>query len=64
VLKRRLNASDWLYILPLAFLALFFFYPLGVVTWKGLAPGGRVDPGPFLTLWRQPYFLRALWFTL
>lgn len=64
MLKRRLNASDWLYILPLAFLGLFFFYPLGAVTWKSLTPEGRVDLSPLLTIWRQPYFLRALRFTL
>jgi thiamine transport system permease protein len=64
VSRRRLNASDWLYILPLAFLALFFFYPLAAVTWKSLAPEGRPDLTPFLTIWWQPYFLRALWFTL
>jgi thiamine transport system permease protein len=61
--RRRLRASDWLYVLPLAFLALFFFYPLGAVTWKSLTPGGQVDLSPLLNLWRQPYFLRALWFT-
>jgi thiamine transport system permease protein len=61
--RRRLRASDWLYILPLAFLALFFFYPFATVTWKSLTPQGRLDLTPLLTLWRQPYFLRALWFT-
>ena len=63
VLKRRPNASDWLYVLPLAFLALFFFYPLAAVTWKSLTPEGRLDLSPLLTIWQQPYFLRALWFT-
>jgi thiamine transport system permease protein len=63
MLKRRLTASDWLYVLPLAFLALFFFYPLAAVMWKGLVPGGRVDLSPLLRIWGQPYFLRALGFT-
>jgi thiamine transport system permease protein len=64
VLKHRLNATDWLYILPIGFLALFFFYPLAAVTWKGLAPSGRLDLSPLRTIWGEPYFLRALWFTV
>ena len=30
-----------LYSLPLLFLALFYFYPLGSILWASFAPGGR-----------------------
>lgn len=52
-----------IYLLPLAFLAVFFFYPLGVVVWQSFAPDGRLDLRPLSTLWRESYFLRSLWFT-
>ncbi len=34
-----------LYSLPLLFLALFYFYPLGSILWASFAPGGRLDLG-------------------
>jgi len=52
-----------LYLLPLAFLGLFFFYPLAAVAWRSFAPAGRLDLTPVMLLWREPYFGRALWFT-
>jgi len=60
----KARASDLLFAIPIAFLGLFFFYPLGAVVWKGLAPEGRLDLSPVSALWREPYFVRALWFTI
>ncbi len=62
--RRRVSAGNLLYLFPLAFLGVFFFYPLATVIWKSLAPAGRLDLTPLLTIWWQPYFVRALWFTV
>ena len=52
-----------LYLLPLGFLGVFFFYPLLAVVVQSFAPGGRLDLAPIANLWSEPYFGRALWFT-
>ncbi|MGC8781275.1 MAG: ABC transporter permease [Anaerolineae bacterium] len=52
-----------LFLFPLAFLAVFFFYPLAMVIGKSFAAEGRLDLTPLLTIWREAYFRRALWFT-
>ncbi len=51
------------FLLPLAFLAVFFFYPLGMVIGKSFAPEGRLDLSPLVTIWGEAYFGRTLWFT-
>ncbi len=61
--RRRFNAAALLYLPPVLFLGAFFFYPLAAVVIESFAPGGRIDLGPLATLWREPYFGRALWFT-
>jgi thiamine transport system permease protein len=62
-LKNSRSLSHALYLLPLAFLGLFFFYPLAAVVEESFAPAGRLDLTPVSSLWREPYFGRALWFT-
>jgi thiamine transport system permease protein len=52
-----------LYLLPLIFLALFFFYPLADILALSLAPGGQLDLAPFRTLLTEPYYARLLGFT-
>lgn len=52
-----------LMLVPLAFLALFFFYPLVAVVVESFAPDGQLNLAPLASLWREPYFGRALWFT-
>lgn len=61
---RKVSAGNLLYLFPLAFLGVFFFYPLATVIWKSLAPAGRLNLTPLLTTLWQPYFIRALWFTV
>ena len=56
-------SRNLLYLLPLAFLAVFFFYPLGAVAWASFAPGGRLDLAPVVALFREAYFGRVVWFT-
>lgn len=62
-MRRYFSLRATLYLIPLAFLAVFFFYPLWAVLGQSFAPGGRFDLRPVATLWREPYFARALWFT-
>jgi thiamine transport system permease protein len=62
-LKPRNPLPSALYLLPIAFLGVFFFYPLAAVVAESFAPGGRLNLAPVASLWREPYFGRALWFT-
>jgi thiamine transport system permease protein len=52
-----------LVLLPLAFLAVFFFYPLAKITARGLAPAGVIDLSAFGTIVTSPFYLDTLWFT-
>ena len=56
-------AVGLIYLLPLLFLGLFFFYPLFEIFRLSLAPQGRLDLSPFWTLVRDPYYWRLLAFT-
>jgi thiamine transport system permease protein len=53
----------WLFLLPLAFLAIFFFYPLVAVIARSFVVDGSLNLAPVFSLGREPYFARALWFT-
>ena len=57
-------AVGLIYLLPLLFLGLFFFYPLFEIFRLSLAPQGRLDLSPFWTLVRDPYYWRLLAFTV
>ena len=50
-------------LVPLVFLALFFFYPLIEILSLSLAPEGKLDLSPFGTLFTEPYYGRLLAFT-
>jgi thiamine transport system permease protein len=52
-----------IYLLPLAFLGLFLFYPLLGIFSLSLAPEGKLDLSPFGTLFTDPYYARLLGFT-
>ena len=45
-LKQTFSPRAALYLLPLAFLGVFFFYPLAAVVVESFAPGGRLDLAP------------------
>ena len=62
--KRQRSLGQLLYLLPLLFLALFFFYPLAAIMWESFAPGGRLDLTPISNLWQQSFFGRVLSFTI
>ncbi len=56
-------ASGLVYLLPLVFLALFFFYPLYEIFRLSLTQQGQLDLSPFRTLLTDPYYRRVLGFT-
>ena len=56
-------AVTLLFLVPLFFLGLFFFYPLFEIFGLSLAPGGHLDLSPFRALLTDPYYARLLGFT-
>jgi thiamine transport system permease protein len=50
--------------LPLAFLGVFFVYPVVSILALGLAPGGNLDDGAALAVLAQPFVREVAWFTL
>ena len=60
---RRL-ATPALAALPLAFLGVFFVYPVVSILALGLAPGGALDVGAALNVLTQPFVAQVAWFTL
>jgi thiamine transport system permease protein len=57
------TAANLIYLVPLIFLALFFFYPLVAILSLSLAPQGHIDLSPFRTLFTDPYYGQLLAFT-
>ena len=51
------------YLIPLSFLALFYFYPLFSILRLSLAPGGQLTLTPLRELVSRPYYTKTLWFT-
>jgi thiamine transport system permease protein len=60
----RKVAAGLLLVIPLAFFALFYFYPLASILWLGLAPDGVPDVAGWLRLTVSSYFRGVLWFTV
>ena len=61
---RRPPPRLWLWVLPLAFLALFYLYPMGAIIRRGLSGGGGGGGGE--GVWQiltAATTLRALWFS-
>ena len=50
-------------LVPLVFLAMFFFYPLIEILTLSLVPEGKLDLFPFQTVFSDPYYGRLLAFT-
>lgn len=50
--------------LPLAFLGLFFVYPVVSILSLGLAPEGNFDLGAAVAVLGQPFVIDVVWFTL
>ena len=58
----RPAARLWLWLLPLAFLALFYLYPLGAIMQRGLSSGGAAG-ADLRQLLTAATTRRALWFS-
>ena len=50
-------------LLPLAFLAILFFYPLASITLRGLAPEGVINLAVFGKIVGSEFYRETLWFT-
>lgn len=53
----------FIFIIPLAFIAVFFIYPLTIIFARGLAPAGVIDLSAFGTIISSPFYLQTVWFT-
>jgi thiamine transport system permease protein len=49
---------------PLAFLAVFFVYPVARIVGRGLAPDGDLDLDPLGEVFRDPGLRHVVWFTV
>jgi thiamine transport system permease protein len=49
---------------PLAFLLLFFVYPVVTITVRGLAPNGSFDLAGFVAILTRPFVIEVAWFTV
>ena len=57
------RSSRWWLLLPLAFLTLFFIYPLVEIFCVSLTSEGGFSLNPFETVLSESFFLGRLWFT-
>lgn len=62
----RLTSRWWygLYLIPLLFLIIFFFYPLTSILDISLRPDGDFDPSGFVRLFTTTYYAETLAFTV
>ena len=51
-------------LVPLAFLAVFFFYPVAAIVGRGLSPDGHVDLDPLGKVVTDAALRHVVWFTL
>src|SRR5258706_9531383 len=49
---------------PLAFLAVFFVYPVATIVGRGLTPGGALDLSPLREVIADPALRHIVWFTV
>jgi thiamine transport system permease protein len=64
IARRQGTVWGFLYLAPLLFLALFFFYPLLSIFALSFAPEGVVDLSALHKLVSSGYYARTLWFTV
>jgi len=62
--KRGRGFDILLYLVPLVFLAIFFFYPLVSIFVLSFAPEGTLDLSELPKLIRSDCYARTLWFTI
>ena len=64
IFRPSFNWQRLLFLLPLAFLGAFFFYPLLSILKVSLLPDGRFAGDALLELVQRPFYAQTLWFTL
>ena len=63
-IKRIIPSWQWLLLLPVLFLAIFFFFPLGSILDVSLRPDGVWDWSGFTKIISSPYYRNTLLFTV
>jgi thiamine transport system permease protein len=53
-----------LWLVPVAFLAVFFVYPVATIVGRGLTPGGDLDLSPLREVLADPALRHIAWFTV
>jgi thiamine transport system permease protein len=53
-----------LYLLPIAFFILFYFYPMAAILNLSFRPEGQLNLSALGQLWESAYYGRVLWFTV
>ena len=61
---RRRIARGLLLAVPLAFLGVFFVYPVASIIGRGLTPGGTLDLSPLGAVVTDPHLRGVAWFTI
>lgn len=64
VVAHRRGASALLALVPLAFFAVFFAYPVAKIVGRGLAPDGILDLDPLREVVTDPSLRHVIWFTV
>ena len=49
---------------PIAFLGVFFLYPVAALLWRGVAPRGSLNLRPLVRVWGSSATGQVVWFTL
>ena len=60
---RELNRGRLLILVPLAYLGVFFLYPLASILDRSLVADGWLDLAPFRAILGDSYYLGRIWFT-
>ena len=61
--RLRRRGGYGLLLMPLLFLAIFYFYPLASILGVSFAPQGQLDLSGFRRIITTPYYAKTLWFT-
>lgn len=57
------NHRRWLFLIPIIFFLLFYFYPLASIFQLSFAPDGQFQLDALRRLFRNDFYARTLWFT-
>jgi thiamine transport system permease protein len=63
-LSRPRTGRALLALVPLAFLGVFFVYPVATIVGRGLTPSGALDLSPLREVFADPGLRHVMWFTI